>query len=360
MSRKSKVIVIIAAYNGRQYWPELMPLLTAERYPDFDGELLVVDNNSSDDSVAYLREHFPGVKVIVNQENLGFVGANNVGYQYARKVKADYIYLLNQDTVIRPGWLQPLYDFARHHKFGSLQSKILLWPDTSRINTTGNVIHFLGFGYGGSAGQPDRPDREIKKINYASGAGVFLSMKALAQLPLSADQAGNRPVLFDESMFMYLEDLDLGWSLNLLGYDNYLVPASIIYHKYSFDRSLKHYYWFERNRLWVMLKNYRWPTWFLIFPAWLIMELGQWFFALKNKRFWQRCQAFRWLWSYSSWRLLIHKRRQIQAHRVRSDRQVASAFSGRILFQELSSPLLDISNIFFYIYWAIIKRFLFW
>ena len=61
-------------------------------------------------------------------------------------------------------------------------------------------------------------------------------------------------------MFMYLEDLDLGWSLNLLGYDNYIIPESIIYHKYEFKKGIKQIYWFERNRLWIILKNYKLKT----------------------------------------------------------------------------------------------------
>lgn len=352
--------MIIAAYNGRQYWPELMPLLIREQYVDFELEVLVVDNNSSDDSVSYLRGNFPQLKIIVNFENLGFVGANNIGYEYARRQQADYIFLLNQDTVIKPGWLQPLYDFANTHQFGSLQPQILLWPDTSRINTLGNVIHFLGFGYGSHSGEQIKKNLAVKKINYASGAGAFISLKALADLNKVLANSEFNAVLFDPTMFMYLEDLDLGWSLSLLGYDHYLIPQSILYHKYKFNRSMKHYYWFERNRLWVMLKNYKWPTLVLIFPAWIIMELGQLLFALMNKRFWQKIRSYGFLFSPSSWRTLLAYRHALQKHRVRGDRQVAGYFNGRILFQELSSVLLDLANICFYIYWTIIKQLLFW
>lgn len=360
MSKRNKIFVIIAAYNGRQYWPELMPLLSQEHYSDFDLEILVVDNHSGDDTIAYLHEHFPRVTVIANQENLGFVGANNAGYEYAKKQSADYIYLLNQDTVVKPGWLQPLYDFARTHKFGSLQSKLLLWPDTGRINTLGNAIHFLGFGYGLYSGRPDRKSADIKQINYASGAGVFLSMKVIASLDGPSNPQGEPRSLFDETMFMYLEDLDLGWSLSLLGYDSYLIPNSIIYHKYDFNRSMKNYYWFERNRLWIMLKNYKWQTLLLIFPAWLIMEVGQLFYALWHRRFWQKIKSYFWLLSSRQRQILKFKRRQIQVMRVRSDRQVVGKFTGLILFQELSSPLLDVANVFFYIYWTLVKYFIFW
>ncbi len=360
MKTKSKVVVIIACYNGREYWPELMPLLSREHYADFDLEILVVDNNSSDDSVAYLREHFPRLKIIINPANLGFVGANNIGYQYAVRQKADYIYLLNQDTVIKPGWLQPLYDFARHNKFGALQSKILLWPETERVNTLGNAIHFLGFGYGQESGRPDRQNREIKKINYASGAGVFVSLRAWEDFVKYGSQYGGTKALFDETMFMYLEDLDLGWTMSLLGYDHYLIPQSVIYHKYQFQRSMKNYYWLERNRLWLLLKNYRWPTMLLILPAYLLMELGQLFYALKKRRLWQKIKSYSFLFSRQRWSELLARRRQIQNQRVQSDRAVVSHFTGLILFQELSSVPLSVANVFFYVYWSIIKQFIFW
>jgi GT2 family glycosyltransferase len=350
MLEKNKVIIIIPSYNGQDYWPGLMPLLSQEKYHDFDLEIVVVDNNSSDDSVVYLRENYPEIKLIINEENTGFVGANNIGYQYAKKQGADFIYLLNQDTVIESGFLQPLYDFAKQNKFGSLQSKLKLWGKEDRINTIGNAIHFLGFGFGKKSGQIDDNKQKISEINYASGAGVFISMKALQDL-------GG---LFDETMFMYLEDLDLGWALQLLDYDNYLIPDSVVYHKYEFNRSMKHLRWFERNRLWTMLKNYKIGTLILIFPAWLLMELGQFFFALLNKRFWQKIRSYSFLLSPPAWKILSKKRKYIQSKRQRSDRQIVYKFSGRILFQPLDSFLLKISNFIFGFYWLLIKNFIFW
>ena len=94
MLRKDKVFIIIVAYNGRQYWPDLMPLLSQEKYEDFDLQILVVDNASSDNSVEYLEQHYPEIKIIKNNSNTGFAKANNIGYDWAKKYKADYIYLL--------------------------------------------------------------------------------------------------------------------------------------------------------------------------------------------------------------------------------------------------------------------------
>lgn len=350
MSKRDKVVVIIVSYNGREYWPELMPGLLDEQYRDFDIELLVVDNNSSDASADYLARHYPSVKILRQNKNLGFVGANNIGYQYAKEVGADYIYLLNQDTIISPGFLRPLYDFAKKNKFGSLQSKLRLWPEQEKINTIGNAIHFLGFGYGQGAGHIDKNNQEITKINYASGAGVFLSMRALEDLGY----------LFDETMFMYLEDLDLGWSLDLLGYDSYLIPNSIVYHKYEFKRSMRQFFWFERNRLWLMLKNYKLATLILILPAFLVMEIGQIFFALLNKRFWQKIKGYSFLFNPLELKKLFKKRNYIQKKRIRSDRQVVGNFTGLILFQPLDMLALKIANLFFFVYWKIIKIFIFW
>ncbi len=351
MSEKDKIIVIIVSYNGMEYWPDLLPVLTSEQYSGFALEIVIVDNNSLDGSVKYLEENYPEIILIKNKENTGFVGGNNLGYQYARKKKADYIYLLNQDTVISPGWLQPLYDFAKEHdNFGSLQSKLKLWPDQDRINTAGNAIHFLGFGYGTESNLIDKNNHQIKKINYASGAGVFLSMKALDDLGY----------LFDETMFAYLEDLDLGWSLSLLGYDNYLIPQSVIYHKYQFTRGMKHYFWFERNRLWNMMKNYKLGTLLLITPACLIMECGQLLYAIKNKTFLKKLKAYSFFFSPRELNSLLKKRKYIQSKRRRSDRQVAGRFTGVIRFQPLASPALKIANIFFSIYWQAAKLFIFW
>ena len=86
---KNKIVIIIVSYNGKEYWPDLMPTLLEEKYQDVDVEILVVDNHSDDGSAADLARTYPGVKIIRNEENLGFVGGNNVGYEYAKKNKAD-------------------------------------------------------------------------------------------------------------------------------------------------------------------------------------------------------------------------------------------------------------------------------
>ena len=342
---KNKVIIIIPNYNGQKYFADLLPFLFQEKYDDFDLEIVIVDNNSDDNSLEYLENNYSKFTLIKNKKNIGYVGANNIGYKYAQKKKVDYIYLLNQDTIITKGFLQPLYNFAQENKFGSLQSKIKLYPQKDKINTLVNIIHFLGFGYAEKFQKIDNNKQNIKKINYSSGAGVFISMSALKDLGY----------LFDETMFMYLEDLDLGWSLNILGYDNYLIPESVIYHKYEFDKGMKQIYWFERNRLWIILKNYKLSTLFLILPAYLIMEFGQLFYAIKHKYFIQKLRSYNFLFSSKQLKILKEKRKYIQKKRKISDRKIFNSFSGKILFQPLESKALQSANFFFNIYYKVIR-----
>ena len=350
MQTKDKIIIVIPSFNGLDYLRGLLPQLAQENYADFDLEIVIVDNASTDDSVSFIKNNFPQFTLLENKENTGYVGANNLAYDYAKKVAAKYIYLLNQDTEITPGFLQALYDFALTNNFGSLQSKLKLFPEINKINTIGNVIHFLGFGFGAGSGQFDKEDQKIQKINYASGAGVLVNMKALEI----------RGYLFDKTMFAYLEDLDLGWSLQMLGYDNYLIPESIIYHKYQFSRSMRQVYWFERNRLWVLLKNYKLATLIILFPAWFLMELGQLYFAWRNDYLQNKIKSYKWLFVKKEWKILLKYRENIQTLRVVNDRHILQNFSGRILFQPLDSTLLRIANFIFDLYFQIIRIFIVW
>ncbi len=350
MEKKDKIIIVIPSFNGLDYLRSLLPQLAQENYLDFDLEIVIVDNASKDDSVAFIKNNFPQFTLLENSENTGYVGANNLAYSYAKKLNVKYIYLLNQDTEVSPGFLQPLYDFARENKFGSLQSKLKLFPETEKINTVGNVIHFLGFGYGKDSGKFDPADQVITKINYASGAGVLVNMEALNTLGY----------LFDETMFAYLEDLDLGWSLQLLGYDNYLIPESVVYHKYQFSRSMRQVYWFERNRLWILLKNYKLLTLIFFFPAWLLMEFGQLYFAWRNHYLKNKIKSYKWIFVKKEWQILLRYRKKIQSLRVINDRNILDNFAGRILFQPLDSPLLRIANFMFDFYFEVTRFFIVW
>src|SRR3989344_5635815 len=243
-----RVAIIIVCYNGREYLPDCLTSLQAVDYPKERYSIIVVDNASSDHSVEYLREHWTNVAVTVLPKNTGFAGANNIGLRQAMEQGYDYAFLLNQDTVVTPGFLREAVAVAEADlTIGAVQSKLLRFG-TNEINSWGNVIHFLGFGYAGGNREPDQPI-SVQEIAYPSGAAVLLRCSALKTVGI-----------LDDAFFMYHEDLDLGWRLWLAGYRCLLAPASVVYHKYEFSRSMQKYFWMERNRYLVILTHYRLAT----------------------------------------------------------------------------------------------------
>jgi GT2 family glycosyltransferase len=209
---------------------------------------LVIDNNSSDSTIEYVKNTYPKVKIIPNRKNRGFAEANNQGYYLAKKQKSDYLVLLNQDTIVEPNWLSHMVGVAENDKkIGAIQPKILLYPEKNLINSFGNSIHLLGFAYCNKYRYQDQPGLvQPFELPYASGAACLLKMSVL-------EKTG----LFDDRLFMYHEDVDLGWKIRLAGYKVMIDPLAVIYHKYNYSKATYKFYYMDRNRWIVILKNYK-------------------------------------------------------------------------------------------------------
>ena len=217
----NKVAIIIVNYNGRQYLEDCLGSLSCLDYPDY--KIFFVDNASTDDSVAYVKNGFPQVEIIVNQENLGFAAGNNVAMRKALEQDFDYLCLINQDTISEADFLSKLVEVVESgQEVAAVQPRLMLHPETTKVNSLGNAIHYLGFGYSQGAYKPFLGDLEPFEAAYASGAAVLLKTGILRQIGL-----------FDPDFFMYHEDLDLGWRLRLAGYKTLVVPAAVVYHKYD-------------------------------------------------------------------------------------------------------------------------------
>ncbi len=212
----------------------------------------------------------------------------------------------------------------------------------------------MGFGYAVGDGLPLDSEFLKKKISatsevvYASGAALMIRASAIAQVGL-----------FQDLFFMYHEDLDLGWRIRLAGMKSVLVPTSLVYHRYEFHRStMIKYEYGERNRLLVLLENYRLGTLIVIFPAWLVMEIAVVAFSLKNGWFKQKLKG---LW-YTIDRMpdILATRKKHQALRVKRDRDIVWNFSGEILYQDDPTSLLFLANPFFRVYWNVMRHIIFW
>jgi GT2 family glycosyltransferase len=349
-----EVAVLIVCYNGAAYLPECLDSLQACATNQVRQHVVVVDNASSDGSAELVAGQYPHVRLIRSRENLRFAAGNNLGWQYLAEhlPSAEFVCLLNQDTVVTSGWLEPLVGHLRQHTdVAAVQPLLLLHPQTDRINSAGNRSHFLGFGFTRSLGEPnsgqyDQPE----EIDYASGAAVLVRTALLHRLGL-----------FESPMVAYLEDADLSWKLRQAGFRVCLVPASCVYHKYEFKSDYRHYEHLERNRWWLLLVYYRWPTLVLLLPAWLLMEAGQWWFAVRQGVAGQKWRAMAYFLSPRHLGHVWQLRRAAQRRRVVSDAVFLAHHAGRIDTPLAAQPLLRyVANPLLGAYWALARRLICW
>jgi GT2 family glycosyltransferase len=244
--RRPLVSVIVVNYNGKRYLDDCLSSLAAQDYPRDRYETIVVDNGSSDGSVATIRARFPTVRVIPLRHNRGFAAANNEGF---RQAKGEYLALLNNDTLVDRHWLSGLVDaIGTEPTIGATTSKILFKDDPSRINNVGLMLYPDGSGADRGYRQRDEGQfDEPAEVFGACGASVLLRRAMLEDVGC-----------FDECLFMYYEDLDLFWRARMRGWKVRYTPQSVVYHVHcgsSVEWSPFFHYHVERNRVLVNWKN---------------------------------------------------------------------------------------------------------
>ncbi|MBU1036404.1 glycosyltransferase family 2 protein [Patescibacteria group bacterium] len=346
-----RVAIIILTFNGQKYLPKLLGSIFDCRSNLANFEVIVVDNCSTDKTVDYINKNFSQVLVLPQNNNWGFAKGNNIGMEYAIKKQFDYVFLLNQDIIVTVNFLDKLIlAIEKDNNLAAVQPLLMLYPDTQKVNSLGNVIHFLGFGYTyGHQQKIDELPQNIKEINYCSGAACLIKTEVLKKIGL-----------FNEDFFMYHEDLDLGWRLKLMNYRQEVVREAIVYHQYEFSRSIKKYYFMERNRFMVILQNYHLLTLILILPALLLMEIGLFIFSFKNGWWQEKLKVYGYFFDFKNWKKIINHRKITQRLRRKKEKQVVADFSGKIEHQEINNPLLNIINPFFDLYWQIVKLLIIW
>lgn len=342
-----KVAVIIVTYNAACFVPDCLGSLSRMDRAGLDADVIVVDNGSTDGTVGMLKA-YPFAEVVETGKNLGFAGGNDLGIRMALERGATYVYLLNHDTEVAPGFLVEAVRMGETDpRIGAAQSLILLSPDKDLVNTSGNAIHFLGFGYCRDYRRPVRSLRfeGRREIAYASGAGVLLRADALRK-------AG----AFDEELFLYHEDLDLGWRLRLAGYVNVLAPASVIWHKYEFSRSIAKYYYMERNRYIVLMKNFRLWTLLLLAPFLLAVEVALFAKSLLSGWWKEKRKVYGYFLKAGAWRHIARERRAVARLRKVGDREIVRLFTPTISFQDVTGPFTKyVANPLMTAVWAVLR-----
>jgi len=217
-----KLSIVIVSYNVRGYLENCLQSVS-RALEGIEGEVFVVDNHSDDDSVETVRTQYPWVRLIENQENMGFSRANNIAIREAR---GEYVLLLNPDTIVEEATLREVLRFMDEHLKAGGAGVMMhnadgsLAPESRRALPTPWVSCLKMLGFTKRYYMSHLPWDQPGKIEVISGAFCFLRKKAL-------DEVG----LLDEDFFMYGEDIDLSYRLLKSGWENWYLPYPITHFK---------------------------------------------------------------------------------------------------------------------------------
>jgi GT2 family glycosyltransferase len=295
--------------------------------------------------------------IVLRQEtNLGFTGGNNVGIKQAIEDGAEAVWLINQDTEVVSGCLDKLVaNLESDHQVGAVAPKLSL--PNGRVNSLGNIYHYLGFGYAGGNGWTyEQALRNLPWIKnnteapYLSGAAMLVKSSVINKIgPL------------DEGLFLYHEDLEFCWRMRLAGFKLRVVPEAEVIHYYTFASSTKQYYYMERNRMLVWLAYFKWPTIILLIIPQLFAELSIIFTAIMNGWLMEHGRAIKYWFSAPGRNYIVNKRREVKELRLHSDRYLLSYASGVIRFQEKNPWYVKyLFNPVSGLMWVFIRQFIWW
>jgi GT2 family glycosyltransferase/glycosyltransferase involved in cell wall biosynthesis len=256
------VSVVLVNFRGADDTREAIKGLTELDWPEHLLEIIVVDNASGDDSLARLRE-IPGkIKIVASAKNLGFAAGCNLG---ASKASGEYIAFLNNDARPHSGWIsEAILTFNSGRNVGAVASKVVDWEGKA-VDFVDAAVTWYGMGYKPHAGDKDRAEWSSEKdVLFGTGAAMFIRSRVF-------DELGG----FDPAYFMFYEDVDLGWRLNLLGYRFVFQPNSLAYHKHhaSIEKfgDFREQYLLERNALYTLYKNLDDESLAQVFPGALLL-----------------------------------------------------------------------------------------
>ena len=223
MKNLPSVAIVILNWNGKQFLEQFLPFVLNSSYDN--KEVIVADNASTDDSIAFLENNYPQVRILRNKKNDGFAG----GYNWAmQQIDAEIAVLLNSDVEVTPGWIEPIVDmFNQNPLLAAVQPKILDHNKKDHFEYAGACGGWIdNYGYPFSRGrifdtiEKDQHQYDDPvKIFWASGAAMFIRTKIFKEM-------GG----FDPFFFAHQEEIDLCWRMQLSGYEIMSCPQSVVYH----------------------------------------------------------------------------------------------------------------------------------
>lgn len=310
--------VVIVAWNSLAELERTLPALLTELGPEDD--LIVVDNDSSDATVARLPGLAPAARLVRMGRNVGFAAGVNAG---AAEARGELLVMLNPDAAPAPGFGEAIRRPWREGRGWAAWQALVAEAGGTTINSAGNPLHFTGIVWAGMHGEPIAAAPPAGEVTVLSGA-------CLAIPRATWEEIGGFPKQF----FLYHEDVDLSLRLRLRGGTLGIEPAAVVAHDYEFGASAgRKMRWLERNRLAFLVRTYPAPLLALLAPALVATELALLFVSAAGgwggQKLAANWEALRWLP-----RLLLERRR------IQRARTVGSAEFASWLTADLDSPFI--------------------
>ena len=242
MPSGKKISVIVVNWNGQRFLQDCLGSLSGQTYTN--REIILVDNGSTDSSVAYVRENFPSVKIVELRENTGFTGGNTEGLKVA---DGEFVALVNNDTRADDRWLENLIQPMHKDPGVAICASKLLFDGGAGINSASDGLTTAAVGFNRGLGANSALHNSAERVFGACAAAVLYRREML-------DEVG----FLDEDFFLYDEDTDLSFRAQLAGWKCVYVPDAIIYHKANATAvrlSDTHVYYHTRNLEFVWIKN---------------------------------------------------------------------------------------------------------
>ncbi len=313
---KIKVSVIIPNWNGNELLKDCLRSLVGQSFKDF--EIILVDNGSTDDSVSFIENFFPDIKIVKLEKNFGFAKAINEGVKASA---GKYVIFLNNDTQADKDFVKHLILCADSHpEVISVNSKLLNFYDRKIIDGVGILINEAGQARSIGWQEKDRGqfDKEQYIFGATGGASLFKRKDFI--------KVGG----FDDSYFMYSEEVDFSFRAQFLGYKSIYCSKAVVYHKHkaSAKKRPQHIeYWQFRNMTQTIIKD---------FPAGVIFKKWRWlkiilvhfntiFYQVKNGYLWPPFLADFWILIHLSG--ILNKREKIQKGKKVSDEYIENFLS---------------------------------
>jgi GT2 family glycosyltransferase len=302
------ISIIIINYNGIDYILDCIDSVFKSTNSNY--EVLLIDNNSSDNSSDLCKEKYSKIRLFKNKKNLA-MAARNKGIDEA---KGKFTVFLDADTVVTPNWLDIFLNSYKNYGKGLYQGKLLKKNDHSIIESCGDMTNIFGIGFARGRGQKDSNQFEkFQKISFPVGACTFSSTQTFKEIGY-----------VDESslFFLMLDDLDYGWRGWMMNIPSYYEPRCIIYHVGSptLQWSSKKFFFIERNRWICLLTLYSKKTLLKIFPLLVIFDFGIFLFLSSKGMGFVKVKAFfsllKMLLKIKKRRKLMQNKRKLQDHEI--------------------------------------------